>query len=252
MYTRMRIINSHYIPLPAPYRLIMSSKSDEIAVQIGVLSVVEEQPSSDGGYGIVTHEHPVVKSVGHTAYISEEDESLETFYSLSKADGSVWSDEEVGDCIMLCSADKRSINLLLFNLLLSSSLASKHGDYDPIGLLRRLKEYGISLELTENAKRDRQEIVLVPIEVGRKMYLKSYEAQLPFAVAFADCVGEGMMKPYDMNEVFFEFVNQARMLLTFNRNYDFKFMVLDHRQDDLTERLNTELNNYLEREDESE
>lgn len=246
----MRIINSHYIPLPAPYRLIMSSKSDEIAIQIGVLSVVEEAPSIGGGYGIVTHEHPVVKSVGHTAYIAEEGASLQTFYSLSKADGNVWSDEEIGDCIMLCPADKRSINLLLFNMVLSTSLTGRHGDYDPIGLLQRLKEHGISLELTENAKKDHQEIVLVPIEVERKMYLKSYDAQLPFAVAFGDCVGEKMMEPYDMNEVFFEFVNQARALLTFNRNYDFKFLILDRRLDDLTERLNTELNNYLEREDE--
>ena len=36
----MKIINSHYIPLPEPHQVIMGPGAEEIAEQIGVLSVV--------------------------------------------------------------------------------------------------------------------------------------------------------------------------------------------------------------------
>ena len=41
VHTRMNIINSHYIPLPEPHMVIMGPDEDQIAEQIGVLTVVE-------------------------------------------------------------------------------------------------------------------------------------------------------------------------------------------------------------------
>ena len=59
MFAHMKIINSHYIPLPEPHWLIIDPKAS-IYVQIGTLTVVEEAPKAKGKYGIVTHSHPVV------------------------------------------------------------------------------------------------------------------------------------------------------------------------------------------------
>ena len=57
----MKIINSHYIPMPEPRWLIITPIG-EIYDQIGTLSVVEEAPGKKGKYGIKTHNHPVVVS----------------------------------------------------------------------------------------------------------------------------------------------------------------------------------------------
>ena len=47
----MKIINSHYIPLPEPRWLIVTPKG-EIYEQIGTLSVVEESSTKKGKHGI--------------------------------------------------------------------------------------------------------------------------------------------------------------------------------------------------------
>ena len=72
----MKIINSHYIPLPMPHNVIMSPDTERVAEQIGVLSVVEEAPTPDNGYGIITHEHPVVRTLGQNAVVSEDKENI--------------------------------------------------------------------------------------------------------------------------------------------------------------------------------
>ena len=53
----MKIINSHYIPLPEPRWLIVDAMGS-IHEQIGTLTVVEGERKD--GYGIVTHSYPVV------------------------------------------------------------------------------------------------------------------------------------------------------------------------------------------------
>lgn len=247
--TRMKILNSHYIALPEPHRIIMSSKTHDVGIQIGVLSVVEEQPTVGGAYGIVTHKHPVVKSLGHIGFIESNDGRINTFFSMSRADGDIWTDVEIFDCFMLCDADKREIALPVFNSILIQSFTNGDADYDPVSLFKCLREEGIDVKLTDNAKQDHQQIILTPMEYGDKMYLMSYFSQLPFAVPFGDVVDDEQMRLYDENEVFFEFVNQARALVALNPKYDFKFLIPDNRLEHLMDRLNTELNNYLERED---
>ena len=59
MYTRMKIINSHYIPLPEPRWLIMTPQGD-IYEQVGTLTVVEDVSTKKEGYAIKTYSHPVV------------------------------------------------------------------------------------------------------------------------------------------------------------------------------------------------
>ena len=53
MYTRMKIINSHYIPLPEPRWLIMTPQGD-IYEQVGTLTVVEDASTKKGEYAIKT------------------------------------------------------------------------------------------------------------------------------------------------------------------------------------------------------
>ena len=55
----MKIINSHYIPLPEPRWLIMDPRGD-IYEQVGTLTVVEDASTKKEGYAIKTHSHPVV------------------------------------------------------------------------------------------------------------------------------------------------------------------------------------------------
>lgn len=90
------------------------------------------------------------------------------------------------------------------------------------------------------------------MNIGDKMYLQSYIAQPLFLVYFADVVDDTHIQPIDDDDIFFEFVNQARTMLEINPKYDFHFTTIDKQLDYIAERLNEELNNYLERPDESE
>jgi hypothetical protein len=69
----MKIINSHYIPLPEPRWLIVDPVGT-IYDQIGTLTVVEDSSKEKGKFGITTHSYPVV---GHTA-IDNTEETEET------------------------------------------------------------------------------------------------------------------------------------------------------------------------------
>ena len=59
------------------------------------------------------------------------------------------------------------------------------------------------------------------------------------------------MRLIDDDDIFFEFVNQARAMLELNPHYDFHFTTIDKQMEYMAERLNKELNDYLERPDES-
>ena len=97
----MKIINSHYIPLPMPHNVIMSPDTERVAEQIGVLSVVEEAPTPDNGYGIITHEHPVVRTLGQNAVVSEDKENINFMVTLEKAEGNVWYHLENKECFVV-------------------------------------------------------------------------------------------------------------------------------------------------------
>lgn len=133
-----------------------------------------------------------------------------------------------------------------------SLMALTGDDYDPMGMMERFKECGIKVVWPDNVKENHQEIVLTNMNIGDKMYLQSYIAQPLFLVYFADVVDDTHIQPIDDDDIFFEFVNQARAMLEINPKYDFHFTTIDKQLDYIAERLNEELNNYLERPDESE
>ena len=252
VYTRMKIINSHYIPLPEPHNVIMGLDEDEIAEQIGVLSVVEEDPDPDGGYGIITHEHPVVRTLGQNAVVSEDKENINFMVTVETAEGKVWYHLENKDCLVVCPAQRRKIPSFQLNLLMMSQMMHTGADYDPLGMLHRLKENGIEVEWDEKSKENHQEIVLSNMEIGGKFYLQSLLLKPLFLVYFADVIDEQQIQPLDDDDIFFEFVNQARAMLEVNPHYEFHFTTLDQQMSYMADRLNKELNDYLERPDESE
>ncbi len=248
----MKIINSHYIPLPEPHQVIMGPGAEEIAEQIGVLSVVEEAPTSAGGYGIKTHEHPVVRSLGQNALVSDTPENISLLVTVEKGDGDVWYHLENKDCLVVCPVAKRKIPSFQLNLLTMVHMHQSGGTYDPLGMITRLRERGIEVEWSADALQDHQDIVLSNLEIEKKMYLQSLVLKPLFLVYYADVLDDDMVQPLEDDDIFFEFVNQARVMLSINPNYDFHFTTLDHRLDYIAERLNKELNDYLERPDESE
>ena len=69
MYTRMKIINSHYIPLPEPRWLIVDPKGS-IYEQLGTMTIVADATKEKGEAGITTYAHPVV---AHTAFDTPEE-----------------------------------------------------------------------------------------------------------------------------------------------------------------------------------
>ena len=248
----MKIINSHYIPLPMPHNVIMSPDTERVAEQIGVLSVVEEAPTPDNGYGIITHEHPVVRTLGQNAVVSEDKENINFMVTLEKAEGNVWYHLENKECFVVCPAKKRKIASFQLNLLMMSQMMHTGADYDPMGMMHRLKENGIEVEWDKKAKENYQEIILNNMRIGDKVYLQSILLQPLFLVNFADAIDEQQVQLLDEDDIFFEFVNQARAMLEVNPHYEFHFTVLDQQMSYIADRLNKELNDYLERPDESE
>lgn len=248
----MNIINSHYIPLPEPHMVIMGPDEDQIAEQIGVLSVVEEAPAADGSYGIKTHEHPVVRTLGQSVVVDEKQDRYNFMFTVEKAEGDVWYHLENSDCLMVCPVDNRKITSLQLNLLTMSRMIHSDVDYDPLGMMERLREQGIKVEWEDCAKEDHQDIVLSNMRIGEKLYLQSLIQQPLFLVYYADVVDEEKAQTIEDDDIFFEFVNQARAMLEVNPHYDFHFTTLDKQMSFMADRLNNELNDYLERPDESE
>lgn len=248
----MKIINSHYIPLAEPHNVIMGPGEEDIAEQIGVLSVVEENTTADGGYGIRTHEHPVVRRLGPVVLGKEDKHNYTVMATVEKAEGDVWWQLENNDCYMVCPVNKRKINIFQLNLLMMSQMLKTGCEYDPIGMMERFKEVGIEVKWEDSAKENHQEIILTNMAIGDKMYFQSYIGQPLFLVYFADMIDDKHIQPIDDDDIFYEFVNQARALLEINPNFEFHFTTIDKQLDYITERLNKELNDYLERPNESE
>lgn len=248
----MKIINSHYIPLAEPHNIIMGPGEDDIAEQIGVISVVEENPTADGGYGIMTHEHPVVRSLRPVLITKETKESIEVFSSVAMADGDVWYYADRKDCMTICPVNHRRILSFKLNSLMMGRMLSTGCDYDPMGMINIFKEFGIEVVWPEEAKQNHQEIILSNMRIGDKMYLNSLMTQPLFLVYFADIKKEKRMRLIDDDDIFFEFVNQARAMLELNPHFDFHFTTIDNQMEYMAERLNKELNDYLERPNESE
>ena len=97
------IVNSHYVPLQAPYPIIYGK--GEMGMQTGTLIVVEgrdpSQPHRYGNreapYAIRTHSHPVVS-------YSNKAQSVLTPFSVPNeaSEGIVWDRVEMRDVTILC------------------------------------------------------------------------------------------------------------------------------------------------------
>lgn len=242
----MKIINSHYIPLPDPHWLIVDPKAS-IYVQIGTLTVVEEAPKAKGQYGIVTHDHPVVV-YADCEKAEDKGENIEYRGSLTMADGKVLNDVVIEDCTRLCPSNRRSLNGLIFSVLVFKFLKGKYFENFYLeNFIEDLEFAGIKLLLPEA---DQQEIKLTTYEgnedgngIGMIMSdMSGIFFMTPFC-AMADIHG---VHP-NWDEIFMEIVNQARAYLTINPNYKFHFSSSVDSLQPLVEKLNADLNDYLER-----
>ena len=242
----MKIINSHYIPLPDPHWLIVDPKAS-IYEQIGTLTVVEEAPKSKGKYGIVTHSHPVVV-FADCERAEDKGENIEYMGSLTMADGMVLDDVEIEDCTRLCPSNRRSLVDMMFSVLMFKFLKSVYFENFYLeDFIEDLKLAGIKLLLPEA---DQQEIKLTTYEgdengngIGMIM---SDMSGIFFMTPFSAIADKHGVHP-EWDEIFMEIVNQARAYLTINPNYKFHFSSSVDILEPLVEKLNAELNDYLER-----
>ena len=244
----MKIINSHYIPLPEPRWLIVTPKG-EIYEQIGTLSVVEESSTKKGKHGIKTHSHPVVS---HTSFgiPEEKDDTLQYYTMLTSANGKVLDDLLLEDCTPVCLSKVRSLNFLRFNALYFRLTRNHYEDFYLEDFIDDLKFYSIKLLFPE---KELQEIHITTFnekdhpEWGSSLIndLTEILFMVPFW-AYAD--KEGVHIKWD--EIFMEFVNQARAYLKINPKYHFHFKSSVDMLNPLIDKLNKELNDYLERKEE--
>ena len=244
----MKIINSHYIPLPAPYWLIVTPEGS-IYEQIGTMSVVEDASTNEDEYGIKTHNHPVVS---HTSIDMPEKQAgrLRFFSMLTPANGDVLDKWQLEDCTPLCLSGCRSLNYLRFNVLFFKLTTTHYEDFYLDDFIDEMKFYFIKLIFPE---KELHEIHITNFhdenhpEYGS--FLINDLTELLFLVPFwADKDEEGIHIKWD--EIFMEYVNQARTYLKINPKYRFHFSSSLEILKPLVERLNNELNDYLERKEE--
>ena len=248
IYASMKIINSHYIPLPEPRWLIMDPKGS-IYEQVGTLTVVADASKNKGEGGIVTYAHPVV---AHTAVdTSEEKGDTIQFYSmLTPANGQVLDDVLLDDCTPLCLSQYRSLNYLRFNALYFKLTDTHYEDFYLEDFIEDLKYYAIKLIFP---KKELHEIHITTYSnqehTERGSFLINDLTEILFMVPFwAYADKKGVHIKWD--EIFMEYVNQARAYLKINPNYRFHFSSSLEILEPLVERLNNELNDYLERKEE--
>ena len=244
--TRMKIINSHYIPLPEPRWLIMDPRGD-IYEQVGTLTVVEDASTKKEGYAIKTHSHPVV-TFADLMNLEKDDKNIYYTGALTIAEGEVLDDVLLKDCTRLCLSKLRTMNFLQFNMLVIK-LLTRWGDegVDLDSLIESLKLCGIKFIFPDE---ELHELNLTTMEYEGQLFVISDapwspEFGMPY-YAYLD--KEGVHIDYD--KLFMEFVNQARAYLKINRKYRFHFKTALEDLQPLAERLNAELNDYLERKEE--
>ena len=246
MFAHMKIINSHYIPLPEPHWLIIDPKAS-IYVQIGTLTVVEEAPKAKGKYGIVTHSHPVV-AFADCEKAEHKEKKLEYFGSLTMADGMVLDDVDIEDCTRLCPSDRRAMLGLMFNVMAFKFITGKFFENFYLeDFIEDLKFSGVKLILPE---KDQQEIKLTTFEGDKNGngigMIMSDMSGIFFMTPFSATADKHGVHP-NWDEIFMEIVNQARAYLTINPKYKFHFSSSVDSLQPLVEKLNADLNDYLER-----
>ena len=248
MYTRMKIINSHYIPLPEPRWLIVDPKGT-IYEQLGTMTIVADASKEKGEGGIKTYAHPVV---AHTAFDTPEDkgDTMQFYTLLTPANGKVLDDVLLEDCTPMCLSGHRSLTYLRFNALFLRLTRTHYEDFYLEDFIEDLKFYAIKLIFPE---KELQEIHITTFSEKEHPenggFLINDLTEILFLVPFwAYADKNGVHIRWD--EIFMEYVNQARAYLKINPNYRFHFSSALEILEPLVERLNNELNDYLERKEE--
>lgn len=245
----MKIINSHYVPLPEPRWLIVDANGN-IYEQLGTLTIVEDVSNKEEGYRIKTHSHPVVS---YTMIDTPEIKGKEFMYysTLTPANGQVLDDMELTDCFPLCPTGLRELFYLRFNALIFAFQTGEHHlDFLLEDFIRDLRAFHIRLIFPE---KELQELTITTYNIdhgdgSRTTMLISDMTKILFVVPFFGYRENNKVQP-DWDEIFLEFVNQARAYLEINSKYRFHFKSSLEMFNPLIERLNNELNDYLEREE---
>lgn len=242
----MKIINSHYIPLPEPRWLIVDSYGF-IYEQLGALTVVEEVTKQGGRCVMETHSFPVVANSIADVYDESNEDGMATNCSLAPADGRVLGDVELEDCFRLCPSNHRVVPYLKFNLLAMKYL-SYHGfeDFDLDQCIESMRGSNIRLDFP---KQELQEIQLTMSGNDGVVYLESDLGGLYFAIPLGK-PNKDKTIDIDSKKVLLEIVNQARAYLKINPKYQFRFKTVVESIQEVIDEVNNELNDYLERKEE--
>ena len=243
----MKIINSHYIPLPEPHWLI-ADPCGEIYEHLGTLTVIEQNPDKKKGeYGIITHQHPVV-AFADIGYTEDAGENINIVASLTIPNGQVLDNIDLKDCSQICLSKVRSLSSIRFNILAYKLMVSKPVEGFDLGeLIDTLKRCSIDLLFPEE---DLQEIDLTVVNGAYEGMIVSDLAELFFAVPFYAVAYKENGKivcEIEDEKILMEFVNQARAYLHNNPKYRFHFRTSLEDLNEIVEKLNNELNDYLER-----
>lgn len=242
----MKIINSHYIPLPEPRWLIVDP-SGLIYEQLGTLTVVGEVSKKGDRCFIKTHSFPVVANSIADVYDESKEDGMAVNCSLAPADGRVLDDTELEDCFRLCPSNHRVVPYLKFNLLAMKYLMY-HGfeDFDLDQCIESMYASNIRLDFP---KQELQEVQLTMSGSAGIVYLESDLGGLYFAIPIGKPNKDKTIE-IDSKKVLLEIVNQARAYLKINPHYQFRFKTAVESIQAVIDEVNNELNDYLERKEE--
>ena len=245
----MKIINSHYIPLPEPRWLIADPKGS-IYEQLGTLTIVEDSSKEKGKSVITTHSHPVV-AYADIDVVEDDGKNFKYMSTLTRANGKVLDDVLNDDCFRLCPSGCRNLTYIIFNMLVLRYETGPHyEDFFLDDFIEDLRSAHVKLIFPD---KELQEVSLTTFETGdegnKSSVIMSDPSQIFFISPFwatADKKGVHI----EWEEIFMEYVNQARSYLQINPKYRFHFKSSLDLLAPLVEKLNNELNDYLERKEE--
>ena len=243
----MKIINSHYIPLPEP-RWLIADPSGRIYEHLGTLAVIEEDSNAKKGqYSIVTHQHPVV-AFADTGFVEDAGDRVNIMSTLTIPNGVVLNNVLLEECTQICLAKHRKLSYHQFNILAMKFMTGEFfEDFSLDEFIEELKTCGIKLSFPKD---ELQEIDLTLFDGKSIGMIISDPSQMFFAVPFwASLYKEGKQLVYETEDekILMEFVNQARAYLKLNPQYRFHFNSSLDVLSEMVDKLNNELNDYLER-----
>jgi hypothetical protein len=239
----MKIINSHYIPLPEPHWLIADTNGF-IYEQLGTLTVVESASKNTDGCSIVTHSYPVIANAITDVYDESKEDGLAMNCSLAPADGRVLGDTELEDCFRLCPSNHRVVPYLKFNLLAMKYLSyAGYENFDLAESIGYMQGCNIRLDFP---KQNEQTVQFSLSNYDGNIYMESDLGGLYFTIPVGR-LQKGNKLEIDSDKLLMEVVNQARAYLMINPKYRFHFTTAIDDFQDVIDLLNNELNDYLER-----